>query len=160
MKRPQASGVSGLAQSGWQGALAGITAFFLIVTVFLSACTTYRPIEDDPDALQQRIRAAKALRQGDHVRVVTRDGVSHWLTVLSAEDDVLKGQLDNTEAHAPAPIGDFHAETPQTHQESLAEIPIRDIVFVEKEQVSVGWTAAAVAGGAAAVLFVFILISL
>jgi hypothetical protein len=159
MKTAQASVVSAAAQSGRHGALAGITTIFLIATVCLSACTSIRPVADNAEALQQQIRTGQVLRKGDHVRVVTRDGVSRRLTVASVEDDVLEGRLD-AEATASAPVGELHAETPKKRQGTLVEIPIREIVFVEEERVNAGKTAAAIGGGTIVLLSALLLIAL
>ena len=156
MKRTPA--VSGVAQSGSCGALASITTILLMATVSLAACTSIQPVADDAEALQQRIRAGQVLQQGDHVRVVTQDGESHKLTVLSVDDDVLNGRL-YTEAPVPTPMSEHQAKSPKRQEGSLAEIPIRDIVFVEEEHVSAGKTAATIGGGVIVFLSALLLLS-
>ncbi len=110
--------------------------------MFLVACTSLSPISDDAKMLQEQIRSGEAVQQGDHVRIVTREDVSHRLIVISVEDDVLKGQLD----HMPIlyETDDSYAQLPEQEQESLVEIPIADIVLVEKEKFGAGKAVAVV----------------
>jgi hypothetical protein len=152
METNQESACSGTASLGRQRCSTGIILLGLIL--FLAACTYLSPISDDAKTLQEQIRTGQAVHQGDRVRVVTHDGVSHRLIVVSVEDDVLKGQLN-------IPIPAFYetdepdAQEPEQKKQPLMEIPIADIVLVEKEKLSTGKTAA-VTGG---VLLVFLALS-
>jgi hypothetical protein len=134
-----------------------ITFILLILTVCLSACTSMRPVADDAETLQQRIRAGQVIRQGDYVRVVTRDSVSHMLTVVSVEGDVLKGRLDTK---APAGTGELGAKKTDKEQGEVVEISISDIVFVEEKKFSVAKTAGAIGGGTVVLLSALVVIAL
>ena len=133
-----------------------ITLILLILSVCLSACTSMRPVADDAETLQQRIRAGQVIRQGDYVRVVTRDSVSHMLIVVSVEGDVLKGRLDTK---APAGTGELDAKKTDTEQGEVVEIPIPDIVFVEEKKFSVAKTAGAIGGGTVVLLSALLVIA-
>jgi hypothetical protein len=133
--------------------LLGIIVILLGLIVFLSACTSLYPMEGDAKTVQEQIRDGKALQQGDHVRVVTKDGVSRILTVASVEGDVLKGNMDSNKPAPPwrSSTGgdqDFQQPPPEQEKGEFVEIPIVDIVLIEKEKVSTGKTAAAIGGGA------------
>jgi hypothetical protein len=123
------------------------------ISLLLGACTSLSPVFDDANTLQEQIRTGQALQQGDRIRVVTHDGVSHKLIVVAVEGDVLKGQLPTS------PIDDVTdepgAQEPKQKEQPLMEIPITDIVLLEKEEFSTGKTAAATGG----VLLLFVLLS-
>jgi hypothetical protein len=119
----------------------------------LAACTSLSPVSDDAKTLQEQIRTGQAVQQGDRIRVVTHDGVSHRLIVVAVEGDVLKGQLSTTPIHYEN--DEPGAQEPEQEKQPLMEIPIADIVLVEKEKLSTGKTAAATGG----VLLVFVALS-
>lgn len=123
-------------------ALPGAAIILLVIAVFSSACTNLEPISADNETLQQQIRSGQAVQKGDRVRVVTQDGVSHILTVVSVKDDILEGQLDT-----PPTFGrDASVEPPQLVTVPLVDIPVANIVLLEKETLSKGKTAG-LAGG-------------
>ena len=146
------------APPGLKIGLSGITVIVLGLIVFLSACTSLYPMDGDAKTVQEQIRTGKALQQGDRVRVVTKDGVSRMLTVASVEGDVLKGNLDSNKPPPPwrsSTGGDQDVQQTQPEQEKgkFVEIPIVDIVLVEKEKVSTG----KVAAGVGTVVLAFVL---
>jgi hypothetical protein len=132
--------------------LLGIIVILLGLIVFLSACTSLYPMEGDAKTVQEQIRDGQALQQGDHVRVVTKDGVSRILTVASVEGDVLKGNLDSNKPALPWREDQVIKPQPEQEKGEFVEIPIVDIVLIEKEKVSTGKTAAAIGGGAIVIL--------
>jgi len=142
MEMDQESACSRAVRLGRQRCASGI--ILLGLSLFLAACTYLSPISEDAKTLQEQIRTGEAVQQGNRVRVVTRDGVSHRLIVVSVEDDVLKGQLNTipTQYQNDEP----GAQEPEQKKEPLVEIPIGDIVLVEKEKVSAGKTAAVTGG--------------
>lgn len=144
----------GTARPGRQRGSSGSSVMLLILTALLSACTYFSPISDDARTLQEQIRTGEAVQKGDHVRVVTRDGASRRLFVDSVEGDVLKGYLDTSPA-VPVRTESPADETPERSKGPLVDIPIADIVLVEKETLSTGKTAAAV--GAGTLVFVALL---
>lgn len=158
MKTDQASAACGAVRFRPHRGLAGITFMLMILSVCLSACTSIRPVADDAETLQQRIRAAQVVRKGDHVRVVTHDGVSRRLTVVSVESDVLKGRLD-TKAPTATRSDEPGAQMPEEQKGALVGIPISDIVFVEEEKLSAGKTVAAIGGGTVVFVSVLLLIA-
>ena len=126
----QGSTRSGAMSLGHQRCLPCI--IFIGLSLFLVACTSLSPISDDAKTLREQIRSGEAVQQGDQVRIVTRDDMSHRLIVISVENDVLKGRLD----HMPTlyETDEPYAQSPEQEQESLVKIPIEDIVLVEKEE--------------------------
>lgn len=123
--------------------LSGVALIGFVLAVLSAACTYLKPISADAETLQQQIRSGQAVQQGDRVRVVTHDGVSRRLQVVSVEDDVLRGNLETrpvaavrTEAPGEEPPGQVRGP--------LVDIPVADIVLLEKETLSRGKTAAAV----------------
>ena len=105
----------------------------LIISILLTGCTHFKPVEMNSKTLQDKIRNGELIEEGDRVRVITKDGSSHILTVTAISEHVLKGEI---------------------------EILIDDIVLVEEEKISAGKTTLAVGGGlgviaAAIILFPF-----
>jgi len=125
--------------------LAGAALLVLVLDAFGVACTYLKPVADDSETLQQQIRSGQAVEQGDRVRVVTRDGVSRRLHVVSVEGDAVTGYLD-TRAAAPVRTEAPGEEPPEKVKGPLVEIPVADIVMIEKETLSRGKTAATVGG--------------
>ena len=154
MKMNQESACSRAVRLGRQRYSTGI--MLLGLSLFLAACTYLSPISEDAKTLQEQIRTGEAVQQGNRVRVVTHDGVSHRLIVVSIEGDVLKGKLNiippRYEADEP------NAQEPEREEQPLVEIPIADIVLVEKEKLHAGKTAAA-SGGVFLVLMVLVAIT-
>jgi hypothetical protein len=154
MRTNQESACSWAAQRRLQKGAIGTSNILLMLTAALAACTYYTPLSDDAETLHRQIRAGEAVQPGDHVRVVTHDGVSRRLFVDSVEGDVLKGYLDTGPA-VPVRTELPGDETPERRKGPLVDIPIADIVLVEKETLSKGKTAAAV--GAGTLVFVALL---
>ena len=142
MEMDQESACSRAVRLGRQRCASGI--ILLGLSLFLAACTYLSPISEDAKTLQEQIRTGEAVQQGNRVRVVTHDGVSHRLIVVSVDGDVLKGKLNiippRYEADEP------NAQEPEREEQPLVEIPIADIVLVEKEKLHAGKTAAATGG--------------
>jgi hypothetical protein len=150
-------GCPGPAPRGRQRCLTAITAFLVGLAVFLTSCTSLSPVSDDAKTLQARIRTGQALQQGDVVRVLTQDGVLHKLTVVSVEGDVLKG-YSATKPTAPARTDEAYSQEPRREKAPLVEIPIADIVLVEKEKISGSKTAAAIGSGTLVLLSALLII--
>ena len=157
MKMNQESACSRAVRLGRQRYSTGI--MLLGLSLFLAACTSLSPISDDAKTLQEQIRTGQALQQGERVRVLTHDGVLHRLIVMSVEGDVLKGH-PATKPPAPTQTDEAYAQEPEREKGPLVEIPIADIVLVEKKKVSAGKTAAAIGGGTMVFLSALILIAL
>ena len=157
METNQQSALSGAAPLGRQRRSPGI--ILLGLTLFLAACTSLSPVSDDAKALQEQIRTGQAVQQGDRVRVLTHDGVLHRLIVVSVEGDVLKGDPARKPS-APTRTEEAYEQEPEREKGPLVEIPIADIVLVEKEKISAGKTAASFGGGTLVFLSVLLLIAL
>ena len=113
----------------------------LLVTV-LAGCTNLQPVAMDPETLQEKIRDGTAMHEGETVRVVTRDGVSHLLVVTAVEDNTLRGYAQGARAGAV-----------------VIEIPVDDILLLEKEKVNAIETTAGSIGVAAMVFTVALIIA-
>ena len=113
----------------------------LLITV-LAGCTNLQPVAMDPEPLQEKIRDGTAMHEGETVRVVTRDGVSHLLVVTAVEDNTLRG----------------HALGARTDA-IVIEIPVDDILLLEKEKVNAVETTAGSIGVAAMVFTVALIIA-
>jgi len=102
---------------------------FLLFAASLSGCTNLKPIAMEPETLQENIRDGKVVREGDTIRVVTNDGVSHLLVVTGADQHTIQGYA------AGAPPGAI-----------VIDIPIDDILMLDEEKVHAGETAASSVG--------------
>lgn len=105
-------------------------AFLLLMLNFLMAgCTAMQPMADNAASLRIELRSGEAVKRGDKVRVVTRDGLSRYLIITTVDHNTLTG----------------HPEGVNTANATV-RIPIDDIVFMEGERVSIGKTAAYTSG--------------
>ena len=97
--------------------------------ILIAGCTTLQPIADNAVSLHTDLRSGEAVKPGDKVRVVTRDGLSRLLIVTALDKNKLKGHPEGV-------------ETPG----AVITLPIDEIVFMEGRKVSVGKTAAYTSG--------------
>jgi hypothetical protein len=79
----------------------------------------------DPETLQDNIRDGKMVHEGDTIRVVTKDGVSHLLVVTGVDELAIRGHATG------APPGAI-----------AIDIPIDDVLSLEEEKVHAGETVA------------------
>jgi len=105
------------------------TLLLLLLAAALSGCTQLKPLDMDPATLQKNIRNGMAVHDGDTVRVVTRDGVSHSLVVTRVDDYSLRGHATGT---PPGAV--------------VIEIPIDDVLTLEEDKVNVNESAASSVG--------------
>ena len=79
-----------------------------MLTCLLTGCATLQPADDDVAGLQERIRSGEAVAVGELVRVTTRDGAQHMLTVTAVDGDVLYGReaVDDLPPDAEADTGE------------------------------------------------------
>ena len=101
----------------------------VIMGILIAGCTTLQPIADNAVSLHTDLRSGEAVKPGDKVRVVTRDGLSRLLIVTALDKNTLKGNPEGV-------------ETPG----AVITLPIDEIVFMEGRKVSVGKTAAYTSG--------------
>jgi hypothetical protein len=111
-----------------------ITKILLLVTcvmlgALMTGCTTLQPMADNAEFLRTELRSGEAVKPGDKVRVVTRDGLSRLLIVTALDKNTLKGHPEGV-------------ETPS----GVVSLPIDDIVFMEGKKISIGKTAAYTSG--------------
>lgn len=118
------------------GQLRHAVILLLLASIFVSGCTNLKPVAMDPETLQENIRDGKVVHEGDTIRVVTRDGVSHLLVVSGVDEHILRGHATG------APPGAV-----------VIEIPIDDVIVLEEEKVNVGESATG-SVGVITVLFV------
>jgi hypothetical protein len=105
------------------------TLLLLLLAATLSGCTQLKPLDMDPTTLQKNIRNGTAVHDGDTVRVVTRDGVSHSLVVTGVDEYALRGHATGT---PPGAV--------------LIVISIDDVLTLEEDKVSVNETASGSVG--------------
>ena len=126
------NGMSTVTACGWAAELS--TSFnpvrhakilFLLFAASLSGCTNLKPIAMDPETLQENIRDGMVVREGDTIRVVTKDGVSHLLVVTGVDEHTIRGYATG------APPGAI-----------VIDIPIDDVLTLEEEKVHAGETVA------------------
>jgi hypothetical protein len=123
-----------------------VACLLLMMTSLLAGCTTLQPMAGNAETLRNELRSGEAVKPGDKVRVVSRDGLSRLLIVTALDQNTLKGH--------PEGVGTEYA---------VVTIPIDDIVFMEGKKVSVGKTAAYTGGltvGAALTLGIAVIITL
>ena len=107
----------------------------MLILVFLTGCTNLQPVAMDSKKLQEEIRDGNVIHEGETVRVVTRDGVSRLLVVTGVEDNTLQGYAQGAKAGAV-----------------VIEIPVDEILLLEKEKVNAVDTTASTLGVTAIVL--------
>ena len=114
----------------------------LLFTASLSGCTNLKPVAMAPEVLQENIRDGKAVHEGDTIRVVTKDGVSHLLVVTGVDEHIIRGHAMG------APPGAI-----------VIDIPIDDVLTLEEEKIHAGETVAGSVGVVTMALAVAILIA-
>ena len=114
----------------------------LMCVAVLTGCTNLQPVEIEHERLQDEIRGGSAIQEGETVRVVTRDGVSYQIVVTGVEAEKLNGHAPGAKAGAV-----------------IIEIPIGDIVLLEKQRVDAVGTAAGSIGIATIVIAVALIIA-
>lgn len=92
----------------------------LIGTCLLAGCMTTKTVTEGPEVLRQEIRAGELVKPGDRVSVVTTRTGEHVFTVAEVDADVIRGKG--------------------------IEVPIDDVVALQKHQLDVVKTAAAAGG--------------
>ena len=96
-------------------------AMAVIAAIMMSGCVTVKKTPGTPEALREAIRTGELVRPGDRVTVMTPRIGERTLTVAEVDDDFIRG--DNT------------------------QIPIDEIVALEKRHFDPVKTAGVVAGG-------------
>jgi len=117
----------------------------LIISIFLTGCTHFKPVEMNGNTLQDKLRNGELIEEGDCVRVITKDGSSHILTVTAINEHVLKGELEGTGIPSTRTEDGMYMEDP-AREPTVIEILIDDIVLVEEEKISAGKTTLAAGG--------------
>ena len=117
----------------------------LIMSIFLTGCTHFKPVEMNGNTLQDKLRNGELIEEGDCVRVITKDGSSHILTVTAINEHVLKGELEGTGIPSTRTEDGMYMEDP-AREPTAIEILIDDIVLVEEEKISAGKTTLAAGG--------------
>lgn len=117
-----------------------LTAWVLII--YVTGCTTMRPIDGSPKELQQFINSGELLKAGDRVRIVTADEKTHRVAITKIEaglivgrnesvpiDEVTSLEVENVKSPATIP---FEANHPDLSQSiASGELKIRDHVIIE-----------------------------
>jgi hypothetical protein len=111
-----------------------------MVTFQLAGCTTLQPLAGNAESLRTELRSGEAVKPGDKVRVVTRDGLSRLLIVTALDENTLKGHPDGVETAG-----------------AVVTLPIDDIVFMEGKKISVGKTAAYTGGATVGAVATFLI---
>ena len=112
----------------------------LVATVMLTgACTTVRPSQLPPDALQSGIRSGALVQPGDSITVVTADGMEHAVVVSSSDSEAIRGA---------SPDGDPIA------------VPISEVVALRKREIEPVRTTFAALGAAWMVALVVLVVEI
>ena len=93
----------------------------LIAAMVMSGCVTVQRADGSPETLREAIRAGELVKPGDRVTLITPSMGERTMRVTEVDDDFIRG--DNT------------------------EVPIDEIVALEKRHVDARKTLAVVAGG-------------
>jgi hypothetical protein len=116
----------------------------ILIAVVIAGCSSLQPVATEPEILQENIRAGTAVHEGDTVRVVTRDGVSHRLVVTAVQENILQGYVQGARTDS-----------------IVIEIPVDDILALENEKYRAGEQVSHLFGTIEiAVVFIFIFAAL
>lgn len=118
-----------------------VIMLLLLLVVGLTGCTSLHPVSMDAERLQEAIRQGEAIHEGDTVRVITRDGVSRQIIVTAVEENTVRGDAHGARAGA-----------------IVIEVPVDDIVMLEKEEVDAAHTAAGSIGTTAILISIISII--
>jgi hypothetical protein len=85
--------------------------------IYVTGCTTMRPIDGSPRELQQFINSGELLKVGDRVRIVTADEEAHRFAITKMEagpivgrnesvpvDQVMSLEIENAKPAASTPL--------------------------------------------------------
>lgn len=111
----------------------------LMLGSLMAGCTTLQPMADNAESLHSELRGGEAIKPGDRVSVVTRDGLTRLLVVTELDQDFLKGHPEGEGLEA-----------------AVITIPIDDIVYMEGEKFSAGKTTARTTGSVVVLLAVLL----
>ncbi len=123
--------------------IVGITLVFLILSNSVG-CSTVESIDLPDQQLQEQIRTGKIIQPGDIVTIVTPDKSYEDIRVTALREDSLhyeKNVLTDTDT-----IDENTFEKGQVVEHQTFEIPISEIVAVEKKEATAIGTAAVVTG--------------
>ena len=134
----------------------------LVICIFLTGCTSLKPVDMNSKTLQENIRHGELIKEGDRVRVITRDGSSHILTVTAISEHMLEGLQEENDPEIWAGDDEEYSiyEKDSGTEQTVIEIQIEDIVLVEEEKLSAGKTTLAVGGGVGVVALAIFIIAL
>ena len=113
--------VAGFVPHRWRRFLAWLVA----AAMMGGGCTTMKPKQLPPEALQAQIRNGSIVQAGDQVMIVTQDGKEHTFVVSAVGTDAIFGTQDGN---------------------ASVTIPIDDVLALRTQEVSVGRTALAGVG--------------
>jgi hypothetical protein len=129
------------------------SALFLLM---IMGCSTVKTNDLPPEKLQNQIASGRLIQKGDHVTVNTDKGQRYEIEVTQVSEDSIWGEeafLSNEE------VIDENAEiTNQTFEMRPVEIPIVEIVSIEKRELTPVGAAGAAAGAVGLTYFVFVLL--
>lgn len=112
-----------------------VIMLFLLLIAGQAGCTNLQPVSMDAERLQEDIRHGGVIQEGDTVRIITRDGVSRQIVVTAVEENTIRGNA-------------YGARTGAIE----IEVPVDDVVMLEKEKVDAVNTAAGSIGTMAIVI--------
>lgn len=69
-----------------------IIAFLTIIAFTITGCTTLKPIQMSPQALQRSILSGYLVKPGDRVQITTIDGKQNEFKVISIADGTIRGK--------------------------------------------------------------------
>ena len=130
-----------------------VSAWFLVMIV---GCSTVKTEDLPPNDLQNQIASGELIQAGDRVTVNTDKGGRHELEVTRISDDSIWGEetvRQNEEA-----INENAEISNQTIETRPVEIPIVEIVSIEKRELTPVGAAGAAAGAVGLMYFVWVLL--
>jgi hypothetical protein len=135
--------------NGSMAVMRALSMMLLIVGV--SACTTTQSSDMAPSQLQEKILNGWIIDPGDNVTITTQDNTRHCCWVSSITRDSVVMMEGGKPANDVVTEDGIEVEKQHQASQSTIVIPIKDIVAVDKTELTSGGKTATAATGVAAV---------
>ena len=148
---------TGMNTNGWKLPSTGtarliIAACLLLMTV---GCSTFQANDLPPDELQSEIASGNLIQRGDHLAITTDQGRRYELEITRISEDSVWGE-EAFQKHETV-INENADVSVQTIETRPVEIPIVEIVAIDKREATPVGAAGAAAGAVGLLYFIWVL---
>lgn len=143
IRRPQSIGPTRSVASTW-------------LLAMIVGCSTVKTSNLPPDKLQNQIASGGLIQKGDYITINTDEGRQYELEITEVSEDSIMGE--ETFRKNEEVINENADISNQTLETRIVEIPITEIVSIEKRELTPVGAAGAAAGTVGLMYFVWFLL--